>query len=182
MKNLKSFMINETARASHALKFLRYEQDDHQAVIKKIHTEILAVWTEIASKYEALPDDHSLEGRKSKILRAVTVLNSGVKISRFNDKTSAALAVSIGNAYNEATKNEIKRWLLAAALKVLEKQATKLNKDVPGNPFYASQEDGLLGDVRLKFKTGEYKKTIVLISMDRAYKSDTVYMKDFLLN
>lgn len=180
MENLKSFIVNESAKASHALKFMQYEQDDHQQISKKIHTEIEAAWKEITSRFEDLPDDHTLEGRKSTILRNIDVVGSGTKISRFNDGKTASLAVSIGNAYDEPTKNEAKRWLLAAAQKILDKYATKLNKDITGNPFYASQEDGALGDVRLKFKTGDYRKTIILISVDRAYKNDTVYMRDFL--
>jgi hypothetical protein len=63
---------------------------------------------------------------------------------------------------------------------ILEKYMNQLNSDVNGKPFSVSQEDGPLGEVRLKFKTGEYTKTIFMVAIEPGYKFERVYLKDYL--
>jgi hypothetical protein len=178
MKSFKTHMLTEQAKAKHALRFLDYEHKEHSNVAKKIRDELEKAWTKIAAKYE--PVDMTEMDEDSKYFDQVEFTSKEAKVGRFGDKSAVYPSVKVGGAYDKNTRNECKRALMAEGHKVLDKYKEKLNQDVPGKPFAVSQEDGPLGEIRLKFKTGEYTKTIFMIAVEPGYKFERVYLKDYL--
>jgi hypothetical protein len=182
MKTLgfKSFVITEEARAKHTLRFFDYEQNEHHDIAKKIRADLEKAWSKIAAKYS--PADLSdFEGQdESKYFDKVEFTTKEAKVGRFVNKSSVYPSVKIGGAYDKSVKSECKKSLIVEAIKILEKYMNQLNSDVNGKPFSVSQEDGPLGEVRLKFKTGEYTKTIFMVAIEPGYKFERVYLKDYL--
>lgn len=178
MKSFKSFVITEEARAKHTLRFFDYEHKEHAAVAKKVRADLEKAWTKIAERFE--PADLADHGEDSKYFDQVEFSGKEAKVGRFGDKSAVYPSVKIGGAYEKNTRNECKRDLMAEAHKVLDRYKDKLNQDVPGKPFSVSQEDGPLGEIRLKFKTGDYTKTIFMVAVEPGYKFERVYLKDYL--
>lgn len=179
MKNFKSFVLNEEARAKHTLRFFDYEHNEHGDVAKKIRAELEKAWTKIASKYQ--PADLSdFDETESKYFDRVEFTTKEANVGRFGNKSAVYPSVKIGGAYEKNLRNECKRDLMAEAHKVMNKYKDKLNQDVPGKPFAVSQEDGPLGEIRLKFKTGDYTKTLFMVAIEPGYKFERVYLKDYL--
>jgi len=179
MKSFKSFVITEAARAKHALRFLDYEQNEHSDIAKKIRADLEKAWTKIASSYE--PADMAEFGPgESKYFDQMEFTTKESTVGRFGHKSSVYPSVKIGGAYPKSTRADCKKKLMAEAMKILEKYKTKLNADISGDPFVLSQEDGPIGEIRLKFKTGEYTKPLFLVAVEPGYRFERVYLKDYL--
>lgn len=178
--SFKSFIVTEAARAKHTLRFFDYEQNEHHEVAKKIRAELEKSWAKIVEKYSPA-DLTEFEGKdESKYFDKVEYTNKESTVGRFGHKSSVFPSVKIGGAYDRSTRNECKKLLMAEAHKIFDKYVAKLNADVSGNPFSVSQEDGPLGEIRLKFETGEYKKTLFMAAVEPGYKFERVYLKDYL--
>jgi hypothetical protein len=180
MKSFKSYVLTEEARAKHTLRFFDYENKEHHDVAKKVRTELEKAWTKIADKYEPvdLPEFEGTE--QAKYFDQVEFTTKEANVGRFGNKSSVAPSVKIGGAYEKSVRGECKKDLMQAAHSILDRVKDKLNLDVPGKPFSISQDDGPLGEIRLKFKTGEYTKTIFMVAVEPGYKFERVYLKDYL--
>lgn len=182
MDTFKSFLkktLNEEAKAKHALRFMEYEHDEHHHISRMVRADLIKAWTKIASKYPAIESLSQAENEKA-IFNKVELETKEVKVGRFTDRHLVGPSVVVGNAYDRDIKNKVEQELIAAAMSIFEKYLPKMNT-VNGKPFSVTQEDGPLGDVRLKFKTGDFTKTVFLISIDKTYKFDRVFLRDFLL-
>jgi hypothetical protein len=177
MKSFKTYVITEEAKAKHALRFLDYEHKEHSAIAKRVRDELEKAWVKIAAKYEPV-DASDIED--SKYFDKVEFTTKEASVGRFGNKSAVYPSVKIGGAYSKSVRNEAKRDLMAEAHKILAKLKDKLNQDVPGKPFAISQEDGPLGEIRLKFVTGEYTKPIFMVAIEPGYKFERVYLKDYL--
>ena len=176
----KSFIVTEEARARHTLRFFDYEQNEHTAIAKKIRAELEKVWEKIAAKYSPADLTDFENPEESKYFDKIEFTAKEAKVGRFGDKSSVYPSVKIGGAYDKSTRSECKKALMVEAIKVLDKYMNQLNSDISGKPFSVAQEDGPLGEVRLKFKTGEYTKTIFMVAIEPGYKFERIYLKDYL--
>ncbi len=180
-EGFKTFILTEKARAKDALRFFDYEHHDHDEIAKKIKTDLLISWTKIIEKIEPIEhqeqDDEEIDSKTIE-----TVINKGEQmIGRTGNKFSVPLSVRIGSSYEREIKNRCKRDLLSSALKIFEKYKDKMNQS-EGNskPFIITQDDDQLSNIRLKFKTGEFVKTVFVIGIEPGYKFERVYFRDNL--
>lgn len=180
MSGFKQFMLNEAAKAKYTLAFMTYERDDHGIVAGRVKDQLINEWTKIINRYDEVEMNVDPDSKKATLQNTMELDRADAKVGRYSGKISVAPSVRVGNAYSEESKSSCKKKLMQAAKKVLEKQISKLNTGLKGKPFYVSQEDGPLGDIRLKFKTGDIKKTVFLVSIDHSYKFDRVFLRDFL--
>lgn len=180
MKSFKSFVLTEEARARHTLRFFDYEHKEHSDVAKKIRTELEKAWTKTANKYEPVDTAGQGDPESVKYFDKVEFTTKEANVGRFGNKSSVSPSVKVGGAYEKGVRNECKKDLMASAHSILDKVKDKLNQDVPGKPFSVSQEDGPLGEIRLKFKTGDYTKTLFMVAVEPGYKFERVYLKDYL--
>jgi hypothetical protein len=180
MKSFKTYVLTEAARAKHALRFFDYEHNEHSDIAKKIRADLEKAWMKIAEKYEPADTIDSDSTEDSKYFDEVEFTNKEANVGRFGNKSAVYPSVKVGGAYEKSIRNECKKELMSEAHKVLDRYKTKLNQDVPNNPFMVSQEDGPLGEIRLKFKTGEYIKTLFMVAVEPGYKFERVYLKDYL--
>ncbi len=171
----KSFLAEKKARASQALKFFEYKHDMHEETAKQLKSKLAAAWLPIVNRYDAIEDE---AGQKKK--NNVELLTTEKNLKRSGVKFKGNPIVQIGGLYSEGIKKDIKKELLAVSLSATKKVVDKMNKDVPGDPFSVSQQDGKTGDIRVKFETGMYSETIFLIGAESQYKFDSVYLRDFL--
>ncbi len=181
-ERFKTFILTEKAKAKDALRFFEYEHQDHDTTAKKIKDELLAAWLKIAEKIPAIEaeegDDVDELDPKS---REVAVGKTELTIGRAGNKFSVPLSVRVGSSYEREVKTRCKRELLAAALKVFEKYRDKMNTtEGTAKPFVITQDDDQLSNIRLKFKTGEFVKTVFVIGIEPGYKFERVYFKDNL--
>jgi hypothetical protein len=177
--SFKSFVITEAARAKHTLKFFDYEQNEHSDIAKKIRSDLEKAWTKIATKIPKA-EVSDIDMSDNKYSDIIEFSAKEATVGRFGNKSSVAPSVKIGGAYDKSIKNECKKDLMYEAHKILTKYKDLLNRDVPGEPFAVSQEDGPMGEIRLKFKTGEYTKAIFMVAIEPGYKFERVYLKDYL--
>jgi hypothetical protein len=176
----KSFVLNEEARAKHTLRFFDYEQHEHSDIAKKIRADLEKAWSKIANTFSPVDLTNFEDSKESKYFDKVEFTKQEANVGRFGNKSSVYPSVKIGGAYSKMEKSDCKKQLLAEAFKILTKYAEKLNADIHGKPFSTSQEDGPLGEIRLKFKTGEYTKTIFMVATEPGYRFERVYLKDYL--
>lgn len=172
--SLKSYILTEQLKASHAAKFLEYEKHDHQKITRDLQSKLEKAWNKVASKFKPVELD-----AESKLFNAVDVSSKDVAIGRFGNRAVSTLSARVGALYDKNTKRAIKEALLAEAYSVLSATTTLMNQDVPGDPFVISEEDST-GEIRVKFKSGDYSKTIFLVAVESLQKFDRVYLRDFL--
>ena len=176
----KSYVLTEAARAKHTLRFFDYEQNEHVDVAKKIRSELEKSWVKIVNTFSPADISDFDDLSDSKYFDNVEFTDKETNVGRFGNKSSVYPSIKIGGAYSKSIKNDCKKQLMDEAHKILKKQTDRLNADMAGNPFSLSQEDGPLGEIRLKFQTGEYTKTLFMVAVEPGYRFERVYLKDYL--
>jgi hypothetical protein len=174
----KEFILNEEAKAKHALRFFEYEQQEHTDLVRKLRADLVTAWEKIAKKYP--PVDVQEETSTKAPLASVNVKAAEELIGRFGTKFHVAPSVLVGTAYDRHVRNECKKALLEAGYALLEKYMKKMNNSEAGDPFIITRDDGPLSDIRLKFKTGDYAKTVFVIGTEPGYKFERVYLREAL--
>lgn len=179
LSSFKGFLSEEKANAQHTLKFFEYEQNQHEDGVKKLEAQVEKAWATLAKEYRHVNPD-PFGQRKRNPLGKMEMSEEPVKVGRFGDTNIVNVSVMIGKAYDRDVQMDAKRNMLASARRLLERYTNNLNRDQKGTPFVCEQNDGPLGEIRIKFKTGEFVKTLFLVAAEENYKFHRLYIRDFL--
>lgn len=178
--SFKSFITEGAASAAHTLKFFEYENSEHEAFTKTVQDQLIAQWGAFSDAVRPAMMN-PLTSRKRPPLNKLVVDTDKVKVGRFGKFVFVTPSILIGSGYTKDERVVYKRQAFELAIQILQKAANKLNKNQKGEPFVVEQEDSTVGDVRLKFKTGDFTKTIFLISTEENYKYERIYFRDYLV-
>jgi hypothetical protein len=180
MSSFKNYITEGVANAQHTLKFFEYEHAEHEAYAESIREQLIREWGVLSDAIHPA-QMNPLNTRKRPPLNKLVVDVAKVKVGRFGKFVFVTPSILIGAAYSKDERVAYKRKSFEIAIKLLQKAADKLNRTQKGSPFVVEQEDSTVGDVRLKFVTGEFTKTIFLISVEENYKYERIYFRDYLV-
>lgn len=178
--SFKSYLTEGAASAQHTLKFFEYEHTEHERYADSLRQQLVTEWGALSDAVRPAMTN-PLTTRKRPPLNKLVVDLEKVKVGRFGKFVFVTPSILIGAAYSKDERVAYKRKAFEIAIKLLQKAADKLNRTQKGTPFVVEQEDSTVGDVRLKFVTGEFTKTIILISLEENYKYERIYFRDYLV-
>ena len=180
MTSFKTFITEGAASAAHTLKFFEYETTEHDKFTLNIQTQLHDQWGALSDAVRPAIMN-PLTTRKHPPLNKLVVDMDKVRVGRFGKFVFVTPSILIGSGYTKDERVVYKRKAFDIAVQILQRAADKLNKSQKGTPFVVEQDDSTVGDVRLKFKTGEFVKTIFLISTEENYRYERVYFRDYLV-
>lgn len=179
MTSFKTFLAEGAARAAHTLKFFEYEAKEHGKCAASVRKQLLDEWGTMSDAIAAAPTN-PLSARKRPPLDKVVVDGDKARVGRFGKFVHVSPSILIGSAYTRDQREAYKRQAFEVAGRILRRLADRLNRDQRGAPFVVEQDDSVTGDLRLKFKTGEFTKTIFLVSTEENHRFERIYIRDFL--
>jgi len=202
--NLKNFILSEEIKASHAAKFLDYQDNHHDEIQEELIEELSKEWKKLAEKFNRIskPDDKRLEDSLLKNPNAFTGIEFSndedlVGNDRFIKPKSTLMSVKISLVFTSTERHLLFKHFFDAASKVFEKVIKDNEKAFSittpsGNikpVFQVTKHDG---SIKLQFKstekdkeTGknhEVVKTIFMVDIERGKeKSKTKFFDRIFL-
>lgn len=170
MVNLKSFILKEEIKSSHAAKFIDYQDNFHDDVLQDLTDKLTASWKKLAEEFnEVQPSEFRINQVKEKNPDALLGVEFDAKdvpvgVGRFNKPKMALASVKLSHAYTRESRKQMIKKLLAETKSVFEKTigsnkkafAIKMNSGNYQTLFHVRQSDD--DTIKIQFKTLERDK------------------------
>lgn len=169
VETFKQFL---TESKDHYESLFDYQCNHHKKKCGSLQQRIYNRWKKIVDKY----DDIDL----GEDIASANISNSPTKMTRRGTSTTVFPSVSIDSKYDFAKKEKCRQALISSAYKMLEKYCDDLNESFNGSPFRIYQENDMLGDIKVVFKSGKIIKPIIEVEYVSGTKKDKVLFKDVL--